>query len=117
MGNKVFWRDAMTSLRDAAQAAYRAMIAAELSDGSRKEWEAAVDGLKAALAEPKWIDENDLDAVTASKFKFVLTLTGKSKASLEMSGLVSGTAKDAILKILLDDSRPDVTQSSPLPPV
>jgi len=54
--------------------------------------------------------------MTASKFKFVLTLTGKSKASLEMSGLVSGTAKDAILKILLDDSRPDVTQSSPLPP-
>jgi hypothetical protein len=40
------------NLRDAAQAAYRAMIAAELSDGSRKEWEAAVDGLKAALAEP-----------------------------------------------------------------
>jgi hypothetical protein len=40
------------NLRDAAQVAYRAMIAAELSDGSRKEWEAAVDGLKAALAEP-----------------------------------------------------------------
>jgi len=54
--------------------------------------------------------------MNASKFKFVLTLTGKNKASLEMSGLVSGTAKDAILKILLDDSRPDVTQSSPLPP-
>jgi hypothetical protein len=39
-------------LRAAAQAAYRAMISAELSDGSRREWEAAVDGLKDALAEP-----------------------------------------------------------------
>jgi hypothetical protein len=39
-------------LRAAAQAAYKAMIAAELSDGSRREWEAAVDGLKDALAEP-----------------------------------------------------------------
>ena len=39
-------------LRAAAQAAYKAMIAAELSDGSKREWEAAVDGLKAALAEP-----------------------------------------------------------------
>jgi len=39
-------------LREAAQAAYKAMIAAELSDGSKREWEAAVDGLKAALAEP-----------------------------------------------------------------
>ena len=38
-------------LRAAAQAAYKAMIAAELSDGSKREWEAAVDGLKAALAE------------------------------------------------------------------
>jgi hypothetical protein len=38
-------------LREAAQAAYKAMIAAELSDGSKREWEAAVDGLKAALAE------------------------------------------------------------------
>ena len=55
--------------------------------------------------------------MSESKFKFVLTLTGKSKTSLEMSGLVSGTAKDAILKILLDDSRSDVTQSSPQPPV
>ena len=39
-------------LREAAQEAYRAMISAELSDGSRREWEAAVDGLKDALAEP-----------------------------------------------------------------
>jgi len=39
-------------LRGAAQAAYKAMIAAELSDGSKREWEAAVDGLRAALAEP-----------------------------------------------------------------
>ena len=39
-------------LRVAAKAAYKAMIAAELSDGSKREWEAAVDGLKAALAEP-----------------------------------------------------------------
>ena len=38
-------------LRAAAQAAYRAMISAELSDGSRREWEAAVDGLKDAFAE------------------------------------------------------------------
>ena len=40
-------------LRAAAQAAYKAMIAAELSDGSKREWEAAVDGLRAALAEPE----------------------------------------------------------------
>jgi len=39
-------------LRAAAQAAYKAMIAAELSDGSKREWEAAVDGLRVALAEP-----------------------------------------------------------------
>ena len=39
-------------LRAAAQAAYKAMISAELSDGSRREWDAAVDGLRAALAEP-----------------------------------------------------------------
>jgi len=39
-------------LRAAAQAAYRAMVAMELSDGSKREWDAAVDGLKAALAEP-----------------------------------------------------------------
>jgi hypothetical protein len=40
-------------LREAAQAAYKAMIAAELSDGSKREWEAAVNGLRAALAEPE----------------------------------------------------------------
>ena len=40
-------------LRAAAQAAYKAMIAAELSDGSKREWDAAVDGLKDALAEPE----------------------------------------------------------------
>ena len=39
-------------LRAAAKAAYRAMVAMELSDGSKREWDAAVDGLKAALAEP-----------------------------------------------------------------
>jgi len=39
-------------MRAAAQAAYRAMVAMELSDGSKREWDAAVDGLKAALAEP-----------------------------------------------------------------
>lgn len=38
-------------LRAAAKAAYKAMIAAELSDGSKREWDAAVDGLKASLAE------------------------------------------------------------------
>ena len=38
-------------MKAAAQAAYRAMVAMELSDGSKREWEAAVDGLKAALAE------------------------------------------------------------------
>jgi hypothetical protein len=37
-------------LRAAAQAAYRAMIAAELSDGSKREWDAAVAGLREALA-------------------------------------------------------------------
>ena len=40
-------------LREAAQAAYKAMIAAELSDGSKREWDTAVDGLKDALAEPE----------------------------------------------------------------
>jgi len=40
-------------LRAAAQAAYRAMVAMELSDGSKREWDAAVDGLKDALAEPE----------------------------------------------------------------
>lgn len=40
-------------LREAALAAYKAMIAAELSDGSKREWDAAVDGLKDALAEPE----------------------------------------------------------------
>ena len=38
-------------LRAAAQAAYKAMIAAELSDGSKREWDAAVAGLREALAE------------------------------------------------------------------
>jgi len=37
-------------LREAALAAYKAMIAAELSDGSKREWNAAVAGLRAALA-------------------------------------------------------------------
>ena len=37
-------------LRAAAQAAYKAMIAAELSDGSKREWDAAVDGLRETLA-------------------------------------------------------------------
>ena len=37
-------------LRAAAQAAYKAMIAAELSDGSKREWDAAVAGLREALA-------------------------------------------------------------------
>ena len=40
-------------MKAAAQAAYWAMVAMELSDGSKREWEAAVDGLKAALAEQK----------------------------------------------------------------
>ena len=38
-------------LREAAQAALDAMIAAELSDGSKREWDAAVAGLREALAE------------------------------------------------------------------
>ena len=60
--------------------------------------------------------------MTTDKFKFVLKLSNKNNASIEMSGMVSVTAKDAILKILLENSReclidaPDVTQSSPLPP-
>ena len=37
-------------LRAAAQAAYRAMVAMELSDGSKREWDAAVSGLRVALA-------------------------------------------------------------------
>ena len=39
-------------LREAAQAAYRAMVAMELSDGSKREWDTAIAGLRAALAEP-----------------------------------------------------------------
>ena len=39
-------------MKAAAQAAYRAMVAMELSDGSKREWDAAVSGLRAALAEP-----------------------------------------------------------------
>ena len=39
-------------LRAAAKAAYRAMVAMELSDGSKREWDAAVSGLRVALAEP-----------------------------------------------------------------
>ena len=37
-------------MKAAAQAAYRAMVAMELSDGSKREWEAAVDGLRETLA-------------------------------------------------------------------
>ena len=37
-------------LRAAAKAAYRAMVAMELSDGSKREWDAAVSGLRVALA-------------------------------------------------------------------
>jgi len=36
-------------MKVAAQAAYRAMVAAELSDGSKREWNAAVAGLREAL--------------------------------------------------------------------
>jgi hypothetical protein len=36
-------------MRAAAQAAYRAMVAMELSDGSKREWDAAVSGLREAL--------------------------------------------------------------------
>ena len=38
-------------LREAAQAAYRAMVAMELSDGSKREWDTAIAELRAALAE------------------------------------------------------------------
>ena len=37
-------------MKAAAQAAYRAMVAMELSDGSKREWDAAVSGLRVALA-------------------------------------------------------------------
>ena len=37
-------------MRTAAQAAYRAMVAMELSDGSKREWDAAVSGLRETLA-------------------------------------------------------------------
>ena len=40
-------------MKVAAQAAYRAMVAMELSDGSKREWDTAVAGLRAALAEPE----------------------------------------------------------------
>lgn len=36
-------------MKAAAQAAYRAMVAMELSDGSKREWDAAVAGLREAL--------------------------------------------------------------------
>ena len=36
-------------MKAAAQAAYRAMVAMELSDGSKREWDAAVSGLREAL--------------------------------------------------------------------
>jgi len=39
-------------MKVAAQAAYRAMVAMELSDGSKREWDTAVANLRAALAEP-----------------------------------------------------------------
>ena len=39
-------------IKSAAQAAYRAMVAMELSDGSKREWDTAVSGLRVALAEP-----------------------------------------------------------------
>ena len=59
-------------LRAAAKAAYKAMIAAELSDGSKREWDAAVDGLKAALAEPEqepvaWISAVTGDVTTQDR--------------------------------------------------
>ena len=41
--------------------------------------------------------------MSASKFKFVLTLTGKSKASLEMSGYIGEAARDALLRVLATD--------------
>jgi hypothetical protein len=36
-------------MKAAAQVAYRAMVAMELSDGSKREWDAAVSGLREAL--------------------------------------------------------------------
>lgn len=36
-------------MKVAAQMAYRAMVAMELSDGSKREWDAAVSGLREAL--------------------------------------------------------------------
>lgn len=36
-------------MKVAAQAAYRTMVAMELSDGSKREWDAAVSGLREAL--------------------------------------------------------------------
>jgi len=36
-------------MRAAAQAAYRAMVAMELSDGSKREWDTAIAGLREAL--------------------------------------------------------------------
>ena len=41
--------------------------------------------------------------MSESKFKFVLTLTGKSKTSLEMSGFIGEAARDALLRVLATD--------------
>ena len=41
--------------------------------------------------------------MSESKFKFVLTLTGKSKASLELSGFISEAGRDALLRVLATD--------------
>ena len=40
-------------LKVAARVAYRAMVAMELSDGSKREWDAAVFGLREVLKEAK----------------------------------------------------------------
>jgi hypothetical protein len=73
--DKQFERVEMSDkLRAAAQAAYKAMIAAELSDGSKREWEAAVDGLKAALAEPAI-----KDSLTASEQKPMLEMNPEKR--------------------------------------
>ena len=115
-------------LRAAAKAAYRAMISAELSDGSRREWEAAVDGLKDALAEPAikdsltvaepvaWMSDSDVGfykeefgtypcvpLYTAPPRKKWVGLTDGE--ILEMFGVVGTSGSDINPRGLLKDTR------------
>ena len=114
------------NLRAAAQAAYRAMIAAELSDGSRKEWEAAVDGLKDALAKPVVKESLTTQPRLIERLRDHLACYWKEGdvapqlTSIELM-LIEEAANElaaahAEIAELKEELKPDVTQSSPLPP-